>query len=109
GTWQADVYDYRRKYGKELRMMGGFDKRILAKSTDDIKREIARLSPLVEENGFIPFCDHLVPVDVPFKNYLFYVEEVKRVWGKGLPNLKPTGKPNPNAPKVNASEYIWRS
>ena len=44
-------------------MMGGFDKRILTQSKTEIRQEICRLLPLVEEGGYIGFCDHLVPPD----------------------------------------------
>jgi uroporphyrinogen decarboxylase len=91
GTWKADPYSFRERFGKEMRIMGGFDKRILADSRVSITREIERLAPLVEEGGFIPMPDHRVPADVPFDHYLFYIEEVKRIWGKGLKNLIPTG------------------
>jgi uroporphyrinogen decarboxylase len=88
GTWGADPVQYRRQYGKALLMMGGFDKHILARSKADIEREVCRLAPLVEEGGYIGFCDHRVPPDVSLDNYLFYLETVRRVWGKNL-NLKP--------------------
>jgi uroporphyrinogen decarboxylase len=91
GTWGADPVKYRQMYGKELLLMGGFDKHILAQSKADIEREINRLAPLVEEGGFIGFCDHRVPPDVPYENYLFYLEKVRKIWGKGL-NLKPMAK-----------------
>ena len=32
---------------------------------------------LVEEGGFIGFCDHRVPPDVPYENYFFYLEKVR--------------------------------
>jgi uroporphyrinogen decarboxylase len=89
GTWEADPITYREEYGKELLMMGGFDKRILAQSKGEILQEIHRLTPLVEEGGFIPFCDHRVPPDVPYVNYLFYLDRVREVWGEGI-NLNPT-------------------
>jgi uroporphyrinogen decarboxylase len=91
GTWGADPIKFRQEYGKDLLLMGGFDKHILAQSTADIEREIHRLAPLVEEGGFIGFCDHRVPPDVPYKNYLFYLEKVREVWGKGV-NLNPMAK-----------------
>jgi hypothetical protein len=91
GTWGADPIEFRRRYGKDLLMMGGFDKRILTRSKNEIEQEICRLMPLVEEGGFIGFCDHLVPPDIPLENYLFYLETVRRVWGKGI-NLRPMGR-----------------
>lgn len=88
GTWGADPVRFRREYGRDLLLMGGFDKHILARDFGEIEREIRRLAPLVEEGGFIPFCDHRVPPDVPLVNYIFYAETARRVWGHGV-NLSP--------------------
>jgi Uroporphyrinogen decarboxylase (URO-D) len=88
GTWHADPVAIRKKYGKELRMMGGFNKTILKRSKKEIEREIIRLTPLIEEGGYISFCDHRVPPDVPFENYLFYLKTIRKIWGKDT-NLKP--------------------
>jgi uroporphyrinogen decarboxylase len=90
GTWGADAVRFRREYGRGLLMMGGYDKRIFVRGKAEIEAEIQRLAPLVEEGGFIPFCDHRVPPDVPLENYVHYVETARRVWGHGC-NLRPTG------------------
>ena len=84
GTWGADPIAYRKEYGKDLLLMGGFNKRILTRSKWEIEREVKRLAPLVEEGGYIGFCDHRVPPDVPLEKYMFYVETIRRVWGKGI-------------------------
>jgi len=88
GTWGADAVGLRRRYGPQLLMMGGYDKRILARSKAEIEAEIRRLAPLVDEGGFIPFCDHRVPPDVPLENYLHYVDTARSVWGHGC-SLRP--------------------
>jgi uroporphyrinogen-III decarboxylase len=88
GTWGADPVKYRQQYGKDLLLMGGFDKHILARSKGEIKHEVERLKPLVEEGGFIGFCDHRVPPDVPLDHYLYYLKMVRQMWGQNL-NLKP--------------------
>jgi hypothetical protein len=93
GKWGGDPVALRAQFGKDLRLIGGMDKHILAASQDAIAREIDRLSPLVEEGGYIPTPDHRVPPDVPLANYLFYLERAKAVWGRGLPNVLPTGNP----------------
>jgi hypothetical protein len=93
GTWRADPIRYRQQYGTDLLMMGGFDKRILAGPKGEIEREVYRLAPLVEGGGYIGFCDHLVPPDVPLENYLFYLESVRSIWGKHI-DLKPIGQLN---------------
>lgn len=107
GTWKADPYSFRERFGKEMRLMGGVDKRILADSKMEIAKEVERLAPLVEEGGYIPMPDHRVPADVPLGNYLFYVEEAKRIWGKGLTNLKPTGRTIAPLSEVATDRYSW--
>jgi uroporphyrinogen decarboxylase len=108
GTWGADPVEYRKEYGRDLLIMGGFNKRILAARKSDITAEVERLAPLVEEGGFIPFCDHLVPPDVPLSNYIHYLNEAKRVWGRGLDNLKPTREPDwESAEFKEANGYTW--
>jgi uroporphyrinogen decarboxylase len=106
GVWHADPVAFRQRWGKGLLLMGGIGKRMLAGPKEGITREVERLAPLVEEGGFIPLPDHRVPPDVPLENYLFYMGEAKRVWGKGLPNIRPTGTPDPTAPKFG-QPHSW--
>lgn len=91
GTWGGDPVRYRREYGKDLLMLGGFDKHILAKDRRSIREEVERLTPVVDEGGYIPFCDHRVPPDVPLDNYLYYLRLARKRWGLGV-DLKPMGK-----------------
>jgi uroporphyrinogen decarboxylase len=108
GTWGADPLEYRRQYGKDLLVLGGFDKRILARGKDDISAEVERLAPMVEEGGFIPFCDHRVPPDVPLGNYVHYIKEAKRVWGLGAESLKPTSEPDWEGARFSEEDgYTW--
>ncbi|HOC31049.1 MAG TPA: uroporphyrinogen decarboxylase family protein, partial [Armatimonadota bacterium] len=81
GVWGADPVAYRRKYGKDMRIVGGIGKVLLATTRDAIRKEVERLTPLVEEGGFIPTPDHRVPPDVPFDNYLYYLECARELWG----------------------------
>ena len=68
----CDVVEIRKQY-PELRMRGGVDKRILAESKDAIDREVERIMPFMrEKGGFIPTCDHGVPEEVSFENYMHY-------------------------------------
>ena len=56
-----DVLAVRKKYGKELRLWGGVDKRALASGPEAIDAELARLHPLMREGGYIPHTDHSLP------------------------------------------------
>ncbi len=107
GTWHADPVEFRKKYGKDMRLIGGVDKHMLAGPLDGITREVERLAPLVEEGGYIPTPDHRVPPDVPLSHYIFYLNEAKRVWGRGLDSCGPTGHIDPNAVKPTTKRFSW--
>lgn len=67
-----DVVEIAKKY-PDLVISGGIDKRILAESKEAIKKEVERIIPfMVERGGYIPTCDHTVPSNVPYENYLYY-------------------------------------
>ncbi|MCC7207858.1 MAG: hypothetical protein IT323_11160 [Anaerolineae bacterium] len=91
GVWGADPMRYRKEFGRDLLMLGGFDKHILAGPKAGIEAEVRRLQPLVEEGGFIGFCDHRVPPDVPLDHYMYYLATARRLWSKDLPSLKQMG------------------
>ena len=50
---------------------------------ENLGRALETAMPLVEEGGYIAFCDHRVPPDVTLDHYLFYLDTVREVWGKG--------------------------
>jgi hypothetical protein len=68
-----DVVELRRRFGKGIAMQGGVDKRAIAKGGEAIRDELNRLDPVLREGGLLPTCDHAVPADVSWPNYLEYV------------------------------------
>jgi uroporphyrinogen-III decarboxylase len=57
----------------ELVITGGIDKRILAESKEAVNKELERIIPVMyKRGGYIPTCDHGVPEEVPYENYLYY-------------------------------------
>lgn len=68
-----DPVAIRKKFGRDLRLWGGVDKRELAKDTAAIDAHLRTLQPLVAEGGFIPTVDHLVPPDVSLGNFRHYM------------------------------------
>jgi hypothetical protein len=68
----CDVVAIGQQY-PDLVMSGGVDKRILAESKDAIDRMVDRIFPAMQKRGgYIPTCDHGVPEEVPYENYLHY-------------------------------------
>ncbi|MCX7705345.1 MAG: hypothetical protein N2115_03700 [bacterium] len=74
-----DVISLRKKYGKSLRMWGGFDKRIIAKGKQAIDEEAKRLAGLVEEGGYICGMDHSAPPDISFENFRYFMMKMKEI------------------------------
>lgn len=106
GAWGGDPCAFRERHGPSMRLIGGVGKQVLAGPQEAIAREVERLASLVEEGGYIPTPDHRVPPDVPLANYLCYLREARRVWGKDLPNLRPMGQPGRPSPHATA-RYAW--
>jgi hypothetical protein len=67
-----DVVRLRKKFGKQLLMAGGMDKRVLAGDKRKIKQMVDEKIPLMCEGGYIPGIDHEIPPDIPWGNYIYY-------------------------------------
>ncbi len=78
----VDPYAWRREFGRDLLMRGGIAKRPLVEGGPAIDRELDRLRPLLEQGGFIPHLDHLVPPDISFRNYQEYLEKKRKLIGR---------------------------
>lgn len=63
-----DPLAVRAKYGKNLILTGGVDKRALAEGKAAIDREVEMIKALLESGGYFPSADHMVPPDVPYEN-----------------------------------------
>jgi hypothetical protein len=56
-----------------LVMTGGVDKRVLARGRKAIDEMVDRIFPAMRERGgYIPTCDHGVPAEVQFDDYMHY-------------------------------------
>lgn len=70
----------RKEYGKSLQLMGGIDKRKLAKTKKEVEKEVMSKIPwMFEQGGYIPMVDHAVPPDVPLENFLYYRQLLKEI------------------------------
>lgn len=74
-----DVVQFRKEYGKDLLLIGGIDKRAIARGRKEIDAELVRVAPLVEEGGYIPWPDHSIPPDVCYDNFLYFMERLERL------------------------------
>jgi hypothetical protein len=78
----CDPYAWREEFGPELRLCGGIAKKALVEGGSAIDKELERLRPLLEQGGYIPHLDHLVPPDIPYAHYCQYLEKKRKLIGK---------------------------
>ncbi len=77
-----DIVQYRKTYGKQMAYHGGIDKRAIAKGGKIIEKEVMRVvPPLLKKGGFIPSCDHGVPSDISWDNYIEYSRLLAKLTG----------------------------
>jgi uroporphyrinogen decarboxylase len=77
GHWGATPERMRRRFGRELRIVGGFDKLALEKGRASIDAEIERHVPVMKGGGFVIMPDHLITPDVPLEDYRYYIERIR--------------------------------
>ena len=76
-----NVVDIGEKYPR-LIMMGGIDKRELARDKEAVEREVmCKVPPLVQRGGYFPGVDHAVPPDISLENFKYFVSLLKKVCG----------------------------
>lgn len=74
--------EVRRLAGPNVTLIGGIDTDVLYKSAQEIRQAVASMQPFVEAGRYIPLADSRVREDVPYLNYVFYRQELNRVFVK---------------------------
>ena len=68
----CDVVEIGRQFS-DLAIFGGIDKRVLAQGREAIDEFLEDILPSMRERGgYIPTCDHGVPEEVLYEDYLYY-------------------------------------
>ncbi len=81
GTWEASIEPWRELYGREVRGVGGMDKRVFAADRAAVDREVERLQRLVGLGGYIPCPDHRIAPDAEWDLVRYYCESMRSVFG----------------------------
>ncbi|MCL2639553.1 MAG: hypothetical protein FWD53_01780, partial [Phycisphaerales bacterium] len=77
----CDVVEIGKQY-PTLIMRGGIDKRVLAQGRKAIDAMLNRIFPAMRKRGgYIPCCDHGVPAEVPYQDYLYYRQRAAELGG----------------------------
>ncbi len=78
-----DISAVREKYPR-LKMMGGFNKKVLFKDScrEKIDAEIEKVASVMKKGGYIPHVDHAVSEDVTWANFKYYREKLNTLIDK---------------------------
>jgi uroporphyrinogen decarboxylase len=77
-----DIGAFRRRFGRQIAYVGGIDKRAIATGGELMEAEVLRVvPPLLMEGGYVPGCDHGVPPDVSWRNYVAYSRRLAQLCG----------------------------
>ena len=77
-----DIVEFRRRFGRKMAYQGGIDKRAIAAGGETMREELLRVvPPLFKEGGYVPGCDHGVPPDISWPNFVAYTRELARLDG----------------------------
>jgi uroporphyrinogen decarboxylase len=82
GTWSASIRPWREKFGREIRGVGGMDKRVFALDRPAIDAEIERLRPLVDLGGYIPCPDHRIPLEAEWDLVRYYCDRMRATFSR---------------------------
>jgi uroporphyrinogen-III decarboxylase len=77
GKFKGDAAALRKKYGKELRLVGNFDMVALERGQQAISSEIERLHALMEQGGYIIMPDHHITPGVSLQTYRWYLDQIR--------------------------------
>lgn len=67
-----DLPAMRQIFGRRMAYRGGVDKRCIARAGESLTQELVRLEPVIRSGGYIPGCDHGVPPDVSWSDFVRY-------------------------------------
>ena len=79
GVWGDQFEAARKKYGNEMRGVGGMDKTAFRKDKAAVDAEIERMKRLVSLGGFLPCPDHRMMPGSKFELVQYYAEEIKKI------------------------------
>ena len=71
-----DALALKKRYGKDIVLVGNVDKRALIRGEAEIDREVAKVRALLAQGGYFPAVDHSVPPDVPLESFLYFLRRL---------------------------------
>jgi len=76
-----DIVAMRGQFGDSIAFRQGIDKRAIAKGGAVLRDELKRIEPVLADGGYIPGCDHGVPSDISWANFVAYARRLAEMTG----------------------------
>ena len=76
-----DIVAMRGEFGGSIAFRQGIDKRAIAKGGEVLHDELKRIEPVLAGGGYIPGCDHGVPSDISWANFVSYSRRLAEMTG----------------------------
>jgi len=77
----CDINDFRGRFGHLMAYRDGIDKRCIAQGGQSLIDELERVEPVMRDGGYIPCCDHAVPPDISWPNFVEYARLLAKMTG----------------------------
>jgi len=74
-----DAVSLKKKYGNNIVLVGNVDKRSLIRGKNEIDKEIEKIKILISQGGYFPAVDHSIPPDVPYENFKYFLNAIKKL------------------------------
>ena len=74
-----DPIKMRKQFGKNLVLVGGVDKRELAKGKPEIDAQVSMVKELASQSGYLVNCDHNMAPDISYENIVYFINEVRKL------------------------------
>jgi uroporphyrinogen decarboxylase len=74
-----DALKVRKRFGKDLVIVGNVDKRALAAGKNEIDEQVEKVKMLVRDGGYFVNCDHHIPDNVSYENVVYWVNEIHKL------------------------------
>jgi uroporphyrinogen decarboxylase len=84
-TWPLEVMAgkdataLRQRFGRELLMGGNIPKEAVIAGPQAIDDEIERLTPLIQQGGFLPALDDMASPDMAFSHYQHLIRRLQSI------------------------------
>ena len=69
----------RKKFGNNLIIVGGVDKKELAKGKKEMNGQLSMVKELISYGGYFPNCDHHIPPDISYENIVYFINGLRKL------------------------------